>query len=127
MVTIVMVIIVVVIIVMVTIVMVIIVVVIIVMVTIVMVVIKSLELFLLERSTKCGARYPDLLGREKKVSQDEYITILFIGLGFVPSEVRDYLKEHYGVRYSDELPKSVKSELINELKEMKSEYHRYKS
>jgi hypothetical protein len=53
------------------------------------------------------------------MTQDEYISILFSDLGFDSRNRKAFLEEYYGVQYSDELPKSKKSDLIDQLKEQK--------
>jgi hypothetical protein len=56
-----------------------------------------------------------------KITQDKYIEILFNDLGFNLVQRKDLLRSRYGCRYSDELPKSVKSEVIGKLKELKED------
>jgi hypothetical protein len=53
------------------------------------------------------------------MTQDDYIDILFNDLCFSLIQKRTHLLDYYGVTYVSELPKSKKSELIDELKEMK--------
>ena len=54
------------------------------------------------------------------MTQDEYIDILFNDLTFNLTQRRVKLLEDYGVESLDDLPRVKKSELIDELKEMKS-------
>lgn len=57
--------------------------------------------------------------RKLRVSQDEYLAILFHDNGFTLSQQRAYLKAEYGVKYVDELTVNQKSEVITTLKIMK--------
>lgn len=55
------------------------------------------------------------------MTQEEYLEILFQDLGFSGIQRKIWLESEYGVRYTDELNKQMKSSLINRLKEMKED------
>ena len=54
-----------------------------------------------------------------RMSQEDYIAILFDDLGFTGEQRRAWLKAEYGVKYPDELTKQGKHEVIEKLKVMK--------
>jgi hypothetical protein len=54
---------------------------------------------------------------QSKMSQEEYIAILFNDLGYITSaRRRDWLRLRYNKSYADELTTAQKSKVIEELK-----------
>lgn len=50
------------------------------------------------------------------MTQDEYIEILFIDLGFSPSQKRAWLKDKYNAAYTDTMSTAQKTHIIHRLK-----------
>ncbi len=55
------------------------------------------------------------------MTQDNFIEILFDGLGFSSSQKRAWLAAEYGVKYADGLSVEKKSALIDRLKKMRDD------
>ncbi len=55
------------------------------------------------------------------MTQDNFIEILFDGLGFASAQKRAWLFAEYGTKYADSLSVAKKSELIDRLKKMRDE------